>query len=94
MCQVSACVIIVGEVGDVEERCLSSFQGRHVTHILLGKSLTHEKKINPVQWPDDSGCLRSVRWRNFVYRVRKNLPRVSDGAVNNHKEQMLTQRII
>lgn len=88
MCQVSACVIIVGEVGEVEERCLPSFPGRHVTHIILGKSLTQEKKINAVKWPEKLVCLR---WPVFVHTIRKNLPPVNGGVGRGDEEQMLTQ---
>ncbi|XP_052065937.1 uncharacterized protein LOC127705651 [Mytilus californianus] len=89
MCQECACVIIVGEVGDLEERCLSTFKGREVTHIILSGS--QDKKINQVFWPKETSCDRNRKWRNFIFRVKKGLPKLDRRGSNDPEEQMLTR---
>ncbi|XP_063398029.1 uncharacterized protein LOC134682987 [Mytilus trossulus] len=89
MCQECACVIIVGEVGDLEERCLSTFKGREVTHIILSGSLD-KKKINPVLWPKETSCNWDRKWRNFIFGVKKGLPKQERRGSKDPEEQMLT----
>ena len=38
ICQECTCLIVFGEVGELEGRCLSCFEGRKVTHVVLSKS--------------------------------------------------------
>ncbi|XP_076115942.1 uncharacterized protein LOC143083567 [Mytilus galloprovincialis] len=89
MCQECACVIVVGEIGDLEERCVSSFKGKEVTHIILSGS-QDKKKINPVIWPKETSCNGNRKWTNFIFEVKKGLPKLGRRVSSDPEEQMLT----
>jgi len=49
ICQECACLIVLGEVGELEGRCLSCFEGKNVTHVILSRS--GKKHRHFIYWP-------------------------------------------
>lgn len=96
ICQECTCLIVFGEVGELEGRCLSCFEGRKVTHVVLSKS--GEKQRHFIYWPFDENTAKCTggkrrQWENFIFQVKSRLPHLESRHSNSQdvrEEENLT----
>ena len=80
ICQECACLIVFGEVGELEGRCLSCFEGRQVTHVL---SKSGKKHRHFIYWPFDENTAKCTggkrrQWENFIFQIKSGLPHLEN----------------
>ena len=91
ICQECACLIVLGEVGELEGRCLSCFEGKNVTYVILSRS--GKKHRHFIYWPfgeNTTKCTggKTRQWENFIFQVKSGLPHLES---SHSKTQNVTE---